>query len=79
MNAIFGAMHRTVEHPGTNLTIALLLVVSAVSEVTGLYEELQSHHGVLVYGIAQGLKALPELFEGLRKIIHGHETDEPEA
>lgn len=73
-------LHRILDHPGTNLLVASVLILSAVAEVTGelmpgVLSELQAHHGVLVFGLTQAFKAVPELAEGANKLLHGPESD----
>lgn len=82
MRAVLLAIHRFADHPWTNLLVAVILIATALSEVgTDILTELTAgdvgaHHGVLCLGLVQGLKALPEVAEGLNKLLHGPDADD---
>ncbi|TNE88131.1 MAG: hypothetical protein EP330_15855 [Deltaproteobacteria bacterium] len=73
-------LHRVVDHPVTNLIVAMSLILSAVGELAAemlppWLEGIEAEHGVLVFGVSQTIKALPELSEGLKELFHGPEHD----
>jgi len=64
-----------VRHALTQLLVALVLIGTSLSEVfETLADDLTSHrlrvtHGLLVVGLVQLLKALPELIEGIERYL----------
>jgi hypothetical protein len=57
------------ENPWLNLFVAIVLAATAMSELSEtLWDDLASgharaHHGILLYAVLSGLKAIPDLFE----------------
>jgi hypothetical protein len=62
-------LKRLVENPWLNLSVAVILAITALSELWGtLGDDLASgnvrgHHGIFIYAIVAGLKAIPDLLE----------------
>ena len=73
-------VHRFVEHPYTKLTLGLLLVYTGVSEVVEKFAEdaadrkLGVHHAVVVLGIFQILRILPDILEGVGDVAEYFEN-----
>ena len=65
------AIRAFVEHPTTQLILALILCGSGIAEIAhGLADEIEPtrvgvHHGVIVYGFAKAIEAIPHLMEGI--------------
>ena len=59
-------------NPYANLLVGIILVSSTFIEVwESVHEDtlkLGTHHGVMLFGIVQTLKALPDIMEGLDSI-----------
>lgn len=81
MRTYLTAIHRVVDHPWTNLAVAAALIGTSLSEMGEsvlepiMSGDIQAHHGVFVFGIAQLLKSIPEIVDGLERGFHGPETD----
>ena len=63
---------KVADNPYINLVAAGVLIVTAVSEMLESPEnltELGVHHGVLLFGIAHLLTAVPELLHGLDELL----------
>jgi hypothetical protein len=62
-------LKKIVENPWLNLFVAVILAATALSELwESLWEDLvngnaRGHHGILLYAVLSGLKAIPHLFE----------------
>lgn len=60
-----------VRHPGTQLFVGLVLLVSGITEVVYDFWDaehafrLGAHHGVALFGLAQVLGSLPDAIEGI--------------
>lgn len=67
-------LKRFVENPYVNLTVALMLFVTGLTEGWDSFQEdvaglrIRAHHGVMLYGFFNMLKPLPDIFEGLEKM-----------
>jgi len=63
-----------VRHPLISLGVALTLIFSSAAEVIEPFlsgeavASLGAEHGLLIFGLAHGLKSLLELFEGVEKL-----------
>jgi hypothetical protein len=73
----FFVMHKLkkmAENSWLNLFVALILAATAMSELSEtLWDDLASgnarvHHGILLYAMLSGLKAIPELFEAGERV-----------
>ena len=68
-------LRRVVSHPWLSLLVAVVLLLSGLSEGWDtLHEDLmnanfKAHHGVIVYGFYAMMKSLPDVFEGLERIL----------
>lgn len=66
--------HALLKHPWTTLIVGLILIGTSGWEVYEAFHEeteqmkIGGHHGVLIYGIFQSLKAIPEIFEGAEQV-----------
>jgi len=67
-------LKKIVENPWVNLAVAGILAATALSELGDtLWEDLangnaRGHHGILLYALLSGLKAIPDLFEASKYI-----------
>lgn len=67
-------LRKLLDHPTVNLGIAVILVLTSLAEgwetiIDDLIElDAKVHHGVLVFGFFQLLRALTDMFEGAKKI-----------
>ena len=58
-----------VENPWLNLFVALALAATALSELRETLADdfvrgnVRGHHGILLFAVLSGLKAVPDLFE----------------
>ncbi len=72
-------LRRVVEHPLTNLAVAVILIVTSLAEDwTTLQEDLIHlnvgvHHGVLVLGFVKLLRVLPDLFGAAESVSKASE------
>ncbi|MCB9398943.1 MAG: hypothetical protein H6510_14110 [Acidobacteria bacterium] len=64
-------LRKIVSNPWLNLAVSLVLIISGTMEALDLkqhpggYSEIGVHHGIILFGLTQVLKVLPELFEGV--------------
>lgn len=75
---IVGA-RKIADNPYINLLAASVLIITAISEMfesTEKMTELGIHHGVLLFGIAHMLSAVPELLHGLDEMLEADEEVE---
>ena len=76
MRAVLEAVHQVAEHPWTNPAVAAILIGSSLMEAgdslvdSALSGEFGSHHGVFILGIAQAVKSLPEVVDGIERLFH---------
>lgn len=69
------ALRRIVGHPLTQLGVALVLVVTSVIELSQTFVDdfyasrVRATHGLLVVGIWQLLRTLPDLVEGIERYL----------
>tara|TARA_B100000686_G_scaffold143654_1_gene151190 strand:- start:395 stop:613 length:219 start_codon:yes stop_codon:yes gene_type:complete len=65
-------LRKFVGNPYANLLVGIILISSTFMEVwKSVHEDifqLGTHHGVMLFGIVQTLKALPDIMEGLNSI-----------
>ncbi len=76
--ALFSELRRKASyffrHPLVGLGVALTLIGSSAAEVAEplfsgeLKLDLGAEHGVLLFGLAHGMKSLLEFFEGIEKL-----------
>lgn len=65
-----------VANPYVNLAVAMILFVTGLTEGWDSFQEdlaglhVRAHHGVMVYGLFNMLKPIPDIFEGLEKMNH---------
>jgi hypothetical protein len=63
-----------VESPYVNIIIGIILLLSGLSEAwETLFEDIMNgnfgaRHGVIIYGLFQVLKCIPDMFEGLEHL-----------
>ncbi len=68
-------LRKFISHPWLSLLVAIILLLSGLSEGwETLHEDfinadLKAHHGVIVYGFYAMLKSLPDVFEGLERLL----------
>lgn len=74
------ALHRVAHHPVLNLLAGMILLLTGVLEalatiVEGLFDfPLGMHHGVIVFGFLQMIKALPDVLKGVKFVDDGEEA-----
>lgn len=79
MKRLLQRIRRFTDHPFTKLGLGLILVVSSVAEGYDTFFDaterfrFRAHHGLLLFGIANVLACLPELFEGMDKAFEAFE------
>ena len=67
------ALRRLIDHPVTNLIVALILIATSLAEGwETFFEDLVNfnagvHHGVLLLGFFNLLRTIPELFEAAER------------
>ena len=81
MHAAFRAIARFLERPWVQAILGLCLVISGGIEIfADLVGEASAgpgaHHGVAVFGVAHTLRQVPELAEGISKVLWGAEVSE---
>ncbi len=72
---ILGA-RKIADNPYLNLLAALVLIATAIAEMLESSEKLIEpgiHHGILLFGIAHMLSAVPELLHGLDEMLKADE------
>ena len=68
-------LRRFISHPWVSLMVAVVMLLAGLSEGWDTLEEdlmnadLRAHHGIIVYGFYAILKAIPDLFEGLERVL----------
>ena len=81
MRTLLSYAHAFVDHPATNLIVAAILIATSVAEAgESILEplvagEIGAHHGMLVFGLTQFLRTLPEVIEGLERLFHRPKTE----
>ena len=81
MRTLLSHAHAFVDHPWTNLLVAAVLIATSIAEAGEsmieplLTGDIGAHHGMLVFGVTQFLKTLPEIIEGLERVFHGAEPE----
>ncbi len=71
-----------VNHVATRITMSLVLVIAGANEVVQdlgrdfSWQRIGAHHGVIVFGLFQLMRAVVEITEGLR--VATEEADEAE-
>ena len=66
-------LHRLLSHPLLNLAVGGAVCVCALIELIEDVEKsgsLQAAHGVVLFGLVHGLRAVGELAEGAHKVAH---------
>ncbi len=80
MHRFFAGIRRVADNPWLRVLVALILVATGVSETLTELEAdvadmaLRAHHGVLLYGVVDLLRTLPDLFEGIAGIAEVREV-----
>lgn len=71
-------LKKITQSPYLNLLSGLVLVVFAGHETIETFGEasVRAHHGVLLFGIIQTIKVLPELMHGLKEIEEANDLNE---
>ena len=70
-----------VSNPWLNLAVSLVLIISGTMEALdikqhpGGYTEIGAHHGIILFGITQFFKVLPDLFEGVEYLEKAAEKE----
>jgi hypothetical protein len=71
------------EHPTTQLTTGLILLISGGSEIVSEFQSAEQslrlgvHHGIAIYGLIQVLGSLPNIVDGIARFFIG--IEKPEA
>ena len=69
-------------HPCTTLVTALILVATGIAEAWETIERdivevnVGAHHGVLVFGLVSLIGVVPDLIEGLERLIADHNDED---
>ena len=77
------ALRRIVGHPLTQLGVALVLVVTSLIEVSQTFVadfssgRVRATHGLLIVGLWQILRTLPDLIEGLERYLESSKRPDP--
>ena len=77
------ALRRIVGHPLTQLGVALVLVVTSLIEVSQTFVDdfssgrVRATHGLLIVGLWQILRTLPDLIEGLERYLESSKRPDP--
>ena len=71
-------MRNIVDNPYLNIVVGLLFLYSGFQEAMDHYEEVEeikigAHHGVFLFSMMYILKALPDVIEGLERVIQARE------
>ena len=65
-------IRKLVDNPYANLLVGIILISSSFMEVWQSFQEdtikLGTHHGVMLLGITQTLKALPDIMDSLENL-----------
>jgi hypothetical protein len=73
------SLRRIVGHPLTQLGVALVLIVTSAIELSQTFVDdfystrVRATHGLLIVGIWQMLRTLPDLIEGIERYLESHE------
>lgn len=78
VDRITRSMKNIVDNPYLNIVVGLLFLYSGIQEAVDHYEEVEAikigvHHGVILFSMLYVLKALPEVIEGLERVIQARE------
>lgn len=74
MKSLLRSLGRLAHNPYLTLAMGLIVFASGLSEVWATIADdlsamrLRGMHGVTLFGLVQGLKALPEVFDGFDEI-----------
>jgi hypothetical protein len=71
-------LERIAKSPYLNMLAGIVLIITAGYETWESFGEYKmgTHHGVLVFGFVQVIKALPETLHGVKEIREGEENFE---
>lgn len=67
------------QHPLTTFAMALILIATGVAEAWETIERdiaeanVGAHHGVALFGFVSLIGVLPDIFEGLERLLDHHE------
>lgn len=72
------SMKNIVDNPYLNIIVGLLFLYSGFQEAVDHYKEAEeikigAHHGVILFSMLYILKALPDVVEGLERVIQARE------
>jgi hypothetical protein len=79
MREFFERIRTFTDHPITKLVLGLILVVSSIAEGFDTFSNdlghlrIRAHHGLLLFGLANVLACLPDLFAGIDQAIQAYE------
>ena len=68
-------LRKFVSHPWVSLMVAVVMLLAGLSEGWETLQEdlmnadLRAHHGIIVYGFYAMLKSIPDVFDGLERIL----------
>jgi len=71
MKAFLDRIRRFTDHPATRMATGLILVVSSIAEGYDTFFDdvqhfrLRAHHGLLIFGLVNMLRSMPDFIEGL--------------
>ena len=75
------ALRRIVGHPLTQLGVALVLIVTSAMELSQTFVDdfyssrVRATHGLLLVGIWQLLRTIPDLVEGIERYLESGGSD----
>ena len=68
-------LRKFVSHPWVSFIVAVVLLCAGLSEGWETFQDdlmnanLRAHHGIILYGFFAMLKSLPDVFDGLERIL----------
>lgn len=77
------ALHAILDSPWAHLVVAIMMVLSGIAEVIdGIGDvtktNVGAHHGIILFGATEILKALLRIYEGLEKVERAVDRDNGE-
>ena len=64
LRILLGSMEKFTGNRWIGLTLSRILIATALSEVVEDVSDIRAHHGLLVFGVFNLFRTLPDLFHG---------------
>ena len=64
LHIFLGSMEKFTGNRWIGLTVSGILIATALSEVVEDVSDIRAHHGLLVFGVFNLFRTLPDLFHG---------------